>query len=141
LAFSSGWSGPRYGGMMPELFPLYDKYHDQGLEIIEIRLDLPSGYLTQAPLDQRLAEVKKPFWKDHDIAAPIALVITTPSPVQRLTDAKRKSPCELWEDYGMQGIPSCVLIDRHGRVVGPFRPGRGNVIRDNHLLEKALREK
>ena len=142
LVFSPGWSGPNSYSLVPELLPLYDRYHDQGLEIIEIRVDMNPGLATDtvAKRDERVAEIKRPFWPNREAAIPIALVSGTrcqpgPSPQQKL-------PCPILSDYGIRGIPSCVLIDRQGRVAGPIDPFNN---RDNSgqsaVIEKALNEK
>ena len=135
LAFSSGWNGPR-GSIMPELFPLYDKYHDRGLFIIETRLDFGLATDSEAQLKETLAEVKKPFWKDRDVPIPIALVHMNRVP--RQLDVKAKAPCPVLEDYGVNGIPTGVLIDRQGRVVGRFDP---RLKLDDAILEKVFKEK
>jgi hypothetical protein len=44
------------------------------LVIIEIRLDRGLGIESEAKLKEKLAEVKKPFWDDHDVPIPVALV-------------------------------------------------------------------
>jgi thiol-disulfide isomerase/thioredoxin len=153
LAFTAGWSGPRLHGIMPELFPLYDKYRDQGLAIVEIRLDMGLGIDSKATVDERVAEVTKPFWpepkpreriadvkkplwKDRDLPVPIALVLMNRVPPR--PDAKAKPACAVLEDYGLTGFPTGVLIDRQGRVVGPFDPRRDS---GDAVVEKTLKEK
>jgi glutathione peroxidase-family protein len=155
LALSSGWDGR--GSIMPELFPLYDKYHDQGLVVIEIRLDMALASDSEAQLKEKLAAVQRPFWKDHDAPIPRAAVQTpslkdrdVPIPialvhmnrVPRKLDAKANAPCPVLEDYGVNGIPTGVLIDRQGRVVGRFDPrsNRDDAAHDA-VLEKVLKEK
>jgi glutathione peroxidase-family protein len=137
LAFSMQWSGGRYHGIMPDLFPVYGKYHDQGLVIIEVRL---LGFDSNATLEERIAEIKKPFWKDRDL--PISIAVAPMKPILRKSDAKAKAPCPILEDYGVNGIPTCVLIDRQGRVVGRFDPrsNRHDAGRDA-VLEKVIKEK
>jgi hypothetical protein len=132
LAFSMQWSKGRYHGIMPELFPVYDKYHDQGLVIVEVRL---LGFDSNATLDERIAEIKKPFWEDRDLPIPIALATL---PVQPRPNAKSRRDCAVLDDYGLSGTPATVLIDRQGRVVGRFTPRRSS---DEAVLEKVLREK
>ena len=135
LAFTTRWSGPRMGSIMPELFSLYDKYHDQGLVIIEIRLNRSRGIDSKAKLSEKIAEVKKPFWKDRDIPIPIAL-----APMDRVPpkpNVEAKLICPVMEDYGITGLPTGVLIDRQGRVVGQLDRGKP----DDSVLEKVLKEK
>jgi glutathione peroxidase-family protein len=155
LAFSSGWDGR--GSIMPGLFPLYDKYRDQELTIVEIRLGFGLASDTEAQLEEKLAEVKKPFWKDDegpmrraavpppslkDRDAPIPIAFVHMNRVLPGPDGKAKAPCAVVEDYGINGFPTGVLIDRQGRVVGRFDPRseREEAALDP-VLEKVLKEK
>jgi hypothetical protein len=95
------------------------------------------GINSETKLNEKLAEIKKPFWKDRDDPIPIALVyrnLVTHQPTM-----KAKSPYPIWEDYGLNGIPTGVLIDRQGRVVGRFDPrsNRGDAALDA-VLKKVL---
>jgi beta-lactamase regulating signal transducer with metallopeptidase domain/protocatechuate 3,4-dioxygenase beta subunit len=106
LAFSPGWSGPNSYSLVPKLLPLYDRYHDRGLEIIEMRVDMSPGPATEtaAERDEKVAEVKRPYWPDRDVAIPIALASKTrtqPGP------SAQKPPYPVLNDYGIQGLPSC----------------------------------
>lgn len=136
LSFSMQWSGGRLHSRTPELVSLYDKYHDQGVVIVDVRL---LGVDSNATLEERVAEIKKPFWKDRDLPIPIALVPMNPvSSWSSWKDAKGKSAFAVLEDYGLVGIPTNVLIDRQGRVVGRFDPQRKAA---NLVLEEVLKEK
>jgi hypothetical protein len=126
---------------MPELFSIYDKYHDQGLAIIEIRLDRSLGIDSDAKINEKIAEVKKPFWNDRDLPIPIALVHENQLNVQKDANGKNANvdaPSPLMKYYGLNGIPTGVLIDRQGRVVGRFDP-RGDTV--DAMLEKVIKEK
>ena len=162
---------------MPELFPLYDKYLDQGLVVIEIRLDMGLASDSESQLKEKLAAVQKPFFKDYDVPIPRAAVQTptlknrnvpipwapirtptldrdvpipialvhmnrVPRKVDGKVDGKAKAPCAILEDYGVNGIPTGVLIDRQGRVVGRFDPRseREDAALDA-VLEKVLKVK
>jgi beta-lactamase regulating signal transducer with metallopeptidase domain/protocatechuate 3,4-dioxygenase beta subunit len=137
LAFTPKWNGE--ASIMPRLLPLYEKYHDQGLTIIEIRLDmdLALGVKSKADLDEQIARVAKPFWKGQDIPVPIALVLIPVLPPKN----SKGTGAAVIEDYGAN-VPSAVLIDRQGRVVGRFDPrsNRDDAARDA-VLEKVLQEK
>jgi glutathione peroxidase-family protein len=175
LALSSGWDGR--GSIMPELFPFYDKYHDQGLVVIEIRLDMGLASDSEAQLKEKLAAVQMPFFKDYDVPIPRAAVQTptlknrnvpipwapvrtptldrdvpipiafvhmnrVPRKLDGKVDGKAKTPCAILEDYGVNGVPTGVLIDRQGRVVGRFDPRseRKDAALDA-VLEKVLKVK
>ena len=141
LAFSSEWSGSGLQGIMPELFPIYKKYRDQGLAIIEIRLDIGLRIESEAKLTAKLAEVKSPFWKDrNDLPIPIALVLMNRLPFR--PGGNSKSPCPLLDDYRGINFQTGVLIDRQGRVVGQLDPRtRSNDAAKMALLEKVLKQK
>jgi beta-lactamase regulating signal transducer with metallopeptidase domain/protocatechuate 3,4-dioxygenase beta subunit len=140
LAFTSHWVAQRPHAWVPNLFTICDKYRDQGLEIIDIRLDNGSGIDSQAKLDEKVAEVKSPFWEDRDLPIPIALGLQNRSPFLR--DAKGEKVkkdlhCATLKDYGISSFPSSVLIDRQGRIVGKFNLRSD---RDNGVLEELLKE-
>ena len=136
LAFSNRWVNDRLHEWMPNLFTICNKYGGQELAIINIRLDRIRAVDSQANLEEMLAEVKKPFWKGRDVPVPIALALSSRVPSQ--PNVKAKWGCPVLEDYGITGLPTGVLIDRQGRVVGKFDL-RSN--RDNAVLEKMLKEK
>ena len=70
-------------GAMPQLFGLYDKYHDQGLEMIGVHEDLGEDEKepvdTVAKLNARLADARKRFWNGRDLPFPVALVVGRPT--------------------------------------------------------------
>lgn len=127
LEFWGHWCGPCVGGM-PDVFALHDKYHDKGLVVIGIHVDMADGVDTAAKLDAKLVDIKKRLWKDRDLPFPVALVLMT-----------EKGKCPLAREiYDIPGFPTGVLIDRRGRVVGPFSAGYKP---DEAILEKAISEK
>lgn len=141
LAFSRRWVADRPHDWMPNLFTISDKYRDQGLAIIDVRLDMGNGIDSQAKLDEKIAEVKSPFWDDRDLPIPIALGLRNRPPFLKNAEEKETngySPCAILKDYGINSFPSGVLIDRQGRVVGKFDLRSD---RDNAALEKMLKEK
>jgi hypothetical protein len=146
LAFSSRWVADRPHEWMPNLFTISDKYRDQGLAIIDIRLNSAMGIDSQAKLDERIAQVKAPFWEDRDLPIPIALALWNRPLFLRNEEEKKvngKFLCAIFKDYGIVNdgrivLPLGVLIDRQGRVVGEFDLRSD---RDNAVLEKMLKEK
>lgn len=147
LAFSSHWVANRPHQWMPNLFTICDKYGDRGLAVIEIRIDIGIGIDmglgngSQAKLDEKIAEVKSPFWSDRDLPVPIALGLLNRPPFLD-SAAQRKASGQpasaILSDYGVNSFPSGVLIDRRGRVVGKFDLRSE---RDNAVLERLLNEK
>lgn len=126
---------PDFFSRMPDLFSIYDKYRDKGLVVIGIHVDEKIN--TVAKLDKKLVGAKKRLWQGRDIPFPVALVLTTK--VLDGLDDETKTKCPLVDDlYDILRYPTCVLIDRQGRVVGEFAPG----YKDHEaILEKALQEK
>ena len=142
LTFSGNWVADRPHEWMPNLFTICEKYADQGLAVVDIRLG-GQGIDSQEQLDARLAEVKSPFWDDRDLPASIALVLWR-RPTFLWTEEEKKanepSRCGILDDYGFGAsirLPLGVLIDRQGRVVGEFDLRSDQ---DNAVLEGLLKE-
>jgi thiol-disulfide isomerase/thioredoxin len=138
LEFWGYWCGPCVGGM-PELFALDDKYRDRGLVIIGIHLDMSAfdqpAVDTAAKLDELLLDTRKDLWAGRDIPFPVALVASKPTPFR--AGLAQKSPSAASALYGVTGVPTQVLIDRHGNVVGRFSANGEGI----QLLEKLIQEK
>ncbi|NUQ61030.1 MAG: TlpA family protein disulfide reductase [Pirellulales bacterium] len=132
LEFWGYWCGPCVG-RMADLFSVYDKYRDQGLVIIGIHLDTGEGIDSPAKLDEKLAEIKNRLWKGRDIPFPVALVLEHQVPFR--ADVERKAGCPLAADYGIDSVPTGVLIDRQGRVVDTYYAGRDS---DEAVLLKTM---
>lgn len=141
LAFSAHWVAERPREWMPNLFTICDKYRDQGLALVDIRLG-GRGIDSHVKLDERIAEVKSPFWDDRDLPIPIALGLWNRPPFLRTVEEKRANgylPCAILEDYGvnaLNSLPTGVLIDRQGRIVGEFDLRSDE---DNAVLERLLK--
>ncbi len=145
LAFSAHWVADRPHEWMPNLFTICGKYRDQGLALVDIRLG-GRGIDSQAQLDERIAEMKSPFWDDRDLPIPIALGLWNRPPFLRNEEEKKDNrylPCAIFKDYGIGigdgriALPLGVLIDRQGRIVGEFDLRSDG---DNAVLERALKE-
>jgi len=121
-------------GTMPKLFSIYDKYHDKGLVVIGVHVH--PKIETVAKLDEKLADIKKRLWKDRDIPFPVALA--RKHEVSYRPNVERKAGSLVRADYGITGVPTGVLIDRQGRVVGQFYHCSED---DEAALEKMLKEK
>ncbi len=114
IEFWGYWCGPCIGSM-PVLIELHEKFADKGLAIVGVHMDIDGDVDTAAKLDAKIAGYKKEHWKGKELPFPNALV----SGVRIGTgdDAKRGGPIA---QYGVQGYPTCILIDREGKVVGQF---------------------
>lgn len=80
--------------IQPELQTLYEKYKDQGLEII--------GYNIDTELD-----MFKKFYAEKKLPWPVI--------VEKLSVKENQQP--LSEYYGITGIPTLILIGRDGKVI------------------------
>jgi uncharacterized protein (TIGR03067 family) len=105
------WCGPCVGSM-PVLIELHEKYAGKGLAIVGVHVDIGGEVDTAAKLDAKLASVKKERWKGKDIPFPSVLVSG-----RRGEGGKWRGPVT---QYGVQGFPTCLLIDREGKVVREF---------------------
>jgi thiol-disulfide isomerase/thioredoxin len=139
LDFWGYWCGPCVY-RMPELFKLHAKYHDQGLEIIGVHVDM--GEHEEEPvdtvekLDRRLTSIRKDVWKGEDVPYPVALITGKPTSYNTAIET-RKARSPIAALYGVTSYPTLILIDRQGRVVGRFAPHRDG---DIALLEKLLKD-
>jgi peroxiredoxin len=82
---------------MPEIVAAYNKYHDKGLEMVGISLDVDQGAL------ERFIKQRKMPWP-------------------QFYDGKRFEN-ELAVKYGIDAIPTTYLLDREGKVIARFNPG------------------
>jgi peroxiredoxin len=82
---------------MPEIVAAYNKYHDKGLEMVGISLDVDKDAL------ERFIKQRKMPWP-------------------QFYDGKRFEN-ELAVKYGIDAIPTTYLLDREGKVIARFNPG------------------
>jgi thiol-disulfide isomerase/thioredoxin len=139
LDFWGYWCGPCVY-QMPKLFKLHEKYHDQGLEIVGIHVDLGTDEKepvdTVDKLDLRLSKIRKDVWKGEDVPYPVAIVTGKETSYGTAIDAgNARSPIAAL--YGVQRYPTLILIDRQGKVVGRFHP---HLPEHMALLEKVLKD-
>ncbi|HEY4261376.1 MAG TPA: TlpA disulfide reductase family protein [Schlesneria sp.] len=141
LDFWGYWCGPCVG-RMPELFKLHAKYHDQGLEIIGIHVDL--GEQEKEPvdtvekLDRRLIGIRKDVWDGQDVPYPVAIVAGKLTSYGTAIET-RKAASPVAALYGVTAYPTLILIDRQGNVVGHFAPNRAEHIEQLERLLKNQR--
>jgi thiol-disulfide isomerase/thioredoxin len=112
---------------MPWLFRLHDRFAQEGLVVIGIHVDesKTGPWVESVPkLDEKLVTIRKDLWNGRDIPFPVALV-------------RHERPCPVVEGYGINGYPTCLLIDRRGNIV--------DVVSDDNeglaLVEKCLADK
>lgn len=121
---------------LTNLLAAYEKHQQQGLEVIEIRINYRDTLDSQAKIDAHLARIKNPVWSGREIPIPMALVVR--NLLSAKPDAKPEQVPFLMSDYGITGTPTAVLIDRQGRVSGPLQ-FRSKF--DEALLKKVLGQK
>jgi uncharacterized protein (TIGR03067 family) len=133
VEFWGYWCGPCIGSM-PVLIELHEKYAHKGLAIVGVHRDMDGEVDTAAKLDAKLASAKKDLWKGKDMPFPNALV-----PGTRVGTGDEKRPGGAVAQYGIQGYPTTLLIDREGKVVGQFHPR--DIKQASEEIEKLLAEK
>jgi uncharacterized protein (TIGR03067 family) len=114
LEFWGYWCGPCVQSM-PILIELHEKFADKGLVIIGIHRDVDGDIDTAAKLDEKISPYKKHLWSGKDLPFPNALVSGNP-----LVEGDDKTRADAIKQYGIDGYPTTVLIDREGKVVGRF---------------------
>ncbi len=137
LDFWGYWCGPCVH-RMPDLFDVYDKYHDRGLDIIGLHIDLGEDEAepldSADKLDNKLAAIRKNVWKGRDVPYPVALITAKPVPFGPV-GVTREARCQIAADYGVTSYPTLVLIDPAGKVVDHFEP---TLAAEIERLEKLL---
>jgi len=97
IKFTATWCGP-CKMEMPGMLEAYEKYHDKGLEIVSV-------YIWQRE-DDPVATVKK-FVEEEKL--PWIIVSEELS--------KKAGHPEYREFYGIQGVPTMVLVDKEGKII------------------------
>jgi len=92
---------------MPNVIALYEKYHDKGLEVISVHVDMAGEIDTADKLDARIRKFRDGIWKGKDLPFPVALC-----------SAKDHGNSGNPEHYGVMYYPTAVFIDRAGNVLG-----------------------
>ena len=114
LDFWGYWCGPCVAEM-PALIQLHERYHDRGLVIVGVHVDMHGEVDSAAKLDEKTASIKKELWGGKELPFPIALMsgkqLGAGNPVEGAL-----------ADYGIDEYPTTILIDREGKVVGTFEP-------------------
>ncbi|HEX4792140.1 MAG TPA: redoxin domain-containing protein [Humisphaera sp.] len=104
---------------MPALIDLHRQFKHKGLAIISVHEDDDGEIATAAQLDEKIAVLKRDIWKGEDLPFPVALMSGKkfPGPV---ADEEPQSIGPITQ-YGIQYLPTLILIDREGKVVGEFQ--------------------
>jgi len=113
IDFWGYWCGPCVAAM-PVLIELHEKFHDKGLAVIGVHVDIDGDVDTVAKFDEMNAMHVKRLWKGKKLPFPNALV----SGKREIEDGLRG---QVATQYGVLGYPTTILIDREGKVVGRFR--------------------
>ena len=131
LDFWGYWCGPCVAEM-PTLIELHERYHDQGLAIIGVHVDVDGEIDTAARLDEKIAALKRDHWHGKDLPFPVALM----SGREHTNGQKVQGALA---DYGIEAYPTTILIDREGNVVGSF--DASNVEKASAEIDKLLKAK
>lgn len=111
LDFWGYWCGPCVADM-PVLIELHEKFGDKGLAIVGVHVDMGGEIDTAEKLDEKIATYKKKRWQGKDLPFASALTLGKPD--------RGGNGGTVAEQYGVQGYPTTILIDREGKVVGLF---------------------
>lgn len=130
LEFWGWWCGPCVYSGIPELFKLQDEFANEDLAIIGIHT--PYGEDDEVTsikaMDEKLTKIRKNIWKGREITFPVALTRLRKLPYSPGGEPVANSKMSV--NYGINGFPSSIVIDRNGNVIGKV-----------DLREKAGREK
>ncbi|HTW94258.1 MAG TPA: redoxin domain-containing protein [Tepidisphaeraceae bacterium] len=118
---------------MPVLMALHDRFAGKGLAIIGVHVDLYGEIDAAAKLDQKLVGIRARYWSGRDLPFPIALVSGEPIIGPDGQHARKNAATE----YGVLGLPTTILIDRDGKVVGKF-DAAGDAKMATEQMEKLL---
>ena len=110
LDFWAVWCGPCLGEI-PKIKAVYEKYHDEGFDVIGVSLDEDAAVLRE-------------FIKAQEM------------PWRQIFDGQGWSG-HLVQQYGVRGIPAPFLIDREGKVISV--KARGSLL--NELVEAEIEGK
>jgi thiol-disulfide isomerase/thioredoxin len=93
IDYWASWCIPCVGAM-PKLKEIYDKYKDKGLKVIGISVD-----------------DNKQSWSK------MLSTIDAPWSQFMIDGLSKELSIQLYDSYGLRGIPYCVLINKNGRIV------------------------
>jgi hypothetical protein len=111
---------------MPWTFNVYDRFSKDGLVVIGVHVDTgPDGGTVDSPekLDAKLVDIRKNIWHGRAIPYPVAI-------------ARPERNNAVAEDYGLNGYPTLLLIDRRGNLVDEVDIGEKGLA----LIRKKLAE-
>jgi thiol-disulfide isomerase/thioredoxin len=115
LDFWGYWCGPCRAAM-PKLIELYEKFSKDGLVIIAIHDDSLDSV---EQLKEKLDKISQEHCGGRQIAFPVALDGGGETKIEGTDRTARGATTAA---YGIQGWPTCVLIDRDGKVSGKVHP-------------------
>lgn len=132
VEFWGYWCGPCIESM-PALIELHERYADKGVAIVGVHIDVDGEVDSAAKLAARVKGYQKEHWKGKAIPFPVALA----SGARSGDNAERGGPVA---QYGIGSYPTCLLIDREGKVVGVFDGARDARV-GTSIIERLLKEK
>ena len=108
------WCGPCVHAM-PVLIELHEKFHDKGLTVIGVHVDIDGDVDTVAKYDEMNSISVKELWKGKKLPFTNALVSG-----KREGEGEDRMRGGMAKLYGVLSYPTTVLIDREGKIVGKF---------------------
>lgn len=119
LEFWGWWCGACVYHNIPAMMKLQKEYAGKDLAIVTVHNDHAENEVdTVSKLDEKLKSVREKRWEGHDIPFPVAFVPAKPTPFGKNISGEALN--DYAAKYGIDGYPTCVLIDKQGNVVGPF---------------------
>ncbi|QDU08494.1 TlpA family protein disulfide reductase [Gimesia aquarii] len=138
LEFWGWWCSPCVLTGIPSIFQLQDEFSTEDLVIVGIHTPYSEKdeVTSVKELDKKLNQVQKNMWKGKTIDFPVALTQYRKLPY--LAGGEPVANSKMCVDYGIDGFPSSIVIDRKGNVVGKFRL---RVKADRDKLRQLIKEK
>lgn len=119
LEFWGWWCAPCVRKSIPTMMELQQKYDGKDLIIIGIHCDLEKNDVkTFDALDVKLQSTRDKLWQGRDISFPLVLVPPKRTPLGPMTADMALN--EVAAQYGVDGYPTTIMIDKQGNVVGQF---------------------
>jgi len=116
---------------MPKLMKLREKFEGRAVVILAVHDDSATTF---AEVDERCAAARTKFWGGH--ALPFLLAIDSPEPTSVRGGSYVSGKTAVV--YGIQALPTLLLIDKHGVLRGPVNSDSSDELAQ--IIERLLAE-